>query len=600
MLIADTQAPCRPELPERPLRFDEGLLDVLPVAVCTLDADGRVLRYNRLADQLCGGSLAVRGRLCLLHSDGTSLPMAESPLADTLRTGRTARDVRLWIEGVDDAPDDNALRPVLATVEALRNDAGQINGATLCFQACSAAPPPGADRRHDADWLGAVLESTPECVKVVAGDGTLLQINRAGLQLLDADGPEAVEGGSVFELIAPECRAFWQQQHQRVCNGEKLSWEFDIISLAGHRRHMETHAVPMCFPGTDGEAAPGFVQLAVTRDITERKQLEAASREAEQRVRGLLDALPTAIYTTDARGRLTYFNQACVELAGRVPQVGVDEWTVIWRLCRPDGSAIEPGTCPMAVALAENRSFHAVEALAQRPDGSGVPFLGYPAPLHNPHGEVVGAINMMVDISERKVAEDHRQLLLNELNHRVKNTLATVQSIAAQSFRRTAQNEDYQWFEGRLIALSKAHDVLSRENWQAAELRELIVQAVAPFQSHGRLRFLLAGPALRLRPKHALALAMALHELCTNAAKYGALSRDGGQVRVHWQLTRAEDGQCLQLRWEESGGPAVVPPGRKGFGSRLLERGLAGELNARVRLAFLKTGVLFDMEVPLR
>lgn len=207
---------------------------------------------------------------------------------------------------------------------------------------------------------------------------------------------------------------------------------------------------------------------------------------------------------------------------------------------------------------------------------------------------------MMVDISERKVAEDHRQLLLNELNHRVKNTLATVQSIAAQSFRRTAQNEDYQWFEGRLIALSKAHDVLSRENWQAAELRELIVQAVAPFQSHGRLRFLLAGPALRLRPKHALALAMALHELCTNAAKYGALSRDGGQVRVHWQLTRAEDGQCLQLRWEESGGPAVVPPGRKGFGSRLLERGLAGELNARVRLAFLKTGVLFDMEVPLR
>ncbi len=597
---AESKAPCSSELPERSLRFDEGLLDALPVAVCTLDADGVVLRYNRLAEQLCGKGLAAHGRLRILGADGAPLPTADTPLATTLCTGGTGRDVPLSIEVADDTSAGPRLQHVLATIEALRNDTGQIVGAVVCFQKAAASDPSWLDRRRDADWLGAVLENTPECVKLVARDSTLVQMNPAGLQMIEADGPATVVGRNVFDLIAPECRDFWRQQHQRVCDGEKLSWEFDLISLAGHRRHMETHAVPMRFPGAKGEAGPGFAQLAVTRDITERKRLERVNQEAEQRLHDVLEALPTAVYTTDATGKLTYYNQACVDFAGRVPCIGSDEWCVTWRLYWPDGTPMRHDQCSMASALSENRPIQGPEALAERPDGTLVPFLAYPAPLRNPQGEVIGAVNMMVDITERKLAEDHRQLLLNELNHRVKNTLATVQSIAAQSFRRDIRNEGYQWFEGRLIALSKAHDVLSRENWQAAELRELIVQAVAPFQSPERHRFLLDGPALRLRPKHALALAMALHELCTNAAKYGALSRDGGQVRIHWQLAGDEEGQCLQLRWEEAGGPVVAAPQRKGFGSRLLERGLAGELDARVRLAFLKAGVLFDMEVPLR
>ncbi|HAB65285.1 MAG TPA: histidine kinase, partial [Pseudomonas sp.] len=215
-------------------------------------------------------------------------------------------------------------------------------------------------------------------------------------------------------------------------------------------------------------------------------------------------------------------------------------------------------------------------------------------------GELIGAVNMLVDITERKVADDHRQLLLNELNHRVKNTLATVQSIAAQSFRRDASNQSCQWFEGRLIALSKAHDVLSRENWQAADLRDVIEQAVAPFRVDGQQRFVSEGPAQRLRPKQALALAMALHELCTNAAKYGALSSDSGQVRIAWEVSLSEQTPTLHLHWEEVGGPVVTPPVRKGFGSRLLERGLGGELDAEVRLAYLAGGVVCDIEVPLQ
>lgn len=594
MLIAETQIAPVTEPLERPTAFDEALINVLPVAVCMFDVDGALLRYNALADQLCGGALSRRGRLVILRNDGEVQAVADSPLGYTLRTGQRAQDVVLSIERPDGIP---AL--VLANIEVLRNENGVVNGAVVCFQNSTPARQSNADRRRSLDWLGAIIENTPECVKVVDRDGILVQMNPAGLQMIEAGQSEDVEGRCVFDLIAPEFREFWREQHYRVCDGEKLSWEFDLINLAGNRRHMETHAVPMTLP-TEGGSKGGFVQLALTRDITERKRLESANSEAEQRLSDLLDALPTAVYTTDADGKLSYFNQACVDLAGREPVIGSDEWCVTWRLYWPDATPMRHDECPMATALRENRAINGAEAMAERPDGTLVPFLAYPAPLRDGTGKLIGAVNMLVNISERKVAENHRQLLLNELNHRVKNTLATVQSIAAQSFRRDTGNESYQWFEGRLIALSKAHDVLSRENWQAADLREVVKQVAAPFQVSGHQRFTTDGPQQPLRPKQALALAMALHELCTNAAKYGALTSEAGHVRISWHVSHRDTQSSLQFQWKEEGGPAVTPPLHKGFGSRLLERGLGGELNAKVRMSYLTEGVVCDIEVPLQ
>lgn len=594
MLSTDSPVTSVVEAFEHPLPFDEQMLDLLPIGVCTLDADGAVQRYNKVASQLCGDGLLLYGRLRILCHDRTLMAFADTPLAETIRTGRPGQDVTLLIER-----SDNEATPVLANIQALRSDTGQITGAIVCFQANTPARQCGADRRRSVEWLTAIVENTPECVKIVDQEGTLVQMNPAGLRMVGAQTAADVEGRCVYDLIAPEHRAYWLDQHQRVCQGEKLSWEFDIVSLSGTRRHMETHAVPMALPEGQAEASPRFAQLAVTRDITDRKRLEAANQEAERRLRELLDALPTAVYTTDADGKVTFFNQACIDLAGRTPAIGTDEWCVTWRLYGPDGTALPHDACPMAVALKEQRAIHGAEAVAERPDGTRVPFLAYPAPLRNQAGEVIGAVNMLVDITERKVAEDHRQLLLNELNHRVKNTLATVQSIAAQSFRHGDVSEGYRWFEGRLIALSKAHDVLSRENWEAANLNDIVDQAVAPFQAHDHKRFVVEGPLQRLRPKAALALAMALHELCTNAAKYGALSNEAGYVRLQWQIVPCKAGRCLQLHWQERGGPAVSSPVRKGFGSRLLERGLAGELGADVRLAYPVEGVECHIEVPL-
>lgn len=191
-------------------------------------------------------------------------------------------------------------------------------------------------------------------------------------------------------------------------------------------------------------------------------------------------------------------------------------------------------------------------------------------------------------------------MLLNELNHRVKNTLATVQAIATQTFKGSALGEEATAaFHGRLAALSSAHSLLIGASWESAELRDVIEQAVSPHGGNDLDRFRIAGPSLRLGPKPALAIAMALHELCTNAAKYGALSRPEGHVGVTWTIGDDVTPPRLSIRWEESGGPEVQKPKRKGFGSRLIERLLAEELNGEIELDYRPTGVVCTVDASL-
>jgi len=156
-----------------------------------------------------------------------------------------------------------------------------------------------------------------------------------------------------------------------------------------------------------------------------------------------------------------------------------------------------------------------------------------------------------------------------------------------------------QLFQGRLVALANAHDVLTREHWEGATIQELLATVLAPLSGPDSSRCIASGPDLRLSPRVVLSLSMALHELCTNAAKYGALSNDTGQVRVDWSLSGTNGNARLRLRWQEAGGPPVEPPRRKGFGSRLITRGVAHELSADVRLEFQATGVVCEIDAPL-
>jgi PAS domain S-box-containing protein len=194
-----------------------------------------------------------------------------------------------------------------------------------------------------------------------------------------------------------------------------------------------------------------------------------------------------------------------------------------------------------------------------------------------PLGDGLGAV--FRDTTDRKRAEAQRDLLVQELDHRVKNTLTTVQSIAVQTFRHGGVDPTVlRVFEERLITLANAHSVLTRQNWDSADLHDLVRSALRPHSAPDRERFSIEGPALSLGPKSAVALSMAVHELATNAIKYGALAGEAGHVDVSWSLA---DGR-FRWSWRERGGPPVAPPTRKGFGSRMIERALATQLSGRV------------------
>nr|WP_255500818.1 HWE histidine kinase domain-containing protein [Caulobacter sp. 17J80-11] len=322
---------------------------------------------------------------------------------------------------------------------------------------------------------------------------------------------------------------------------------------------------------------------------------------AERRARDLLEALPAAVYTTDADGRITFYNAAAAELLGGAPVPDDTRWCGAWKLYTPDGAPLAVEDCAMAVTLRENRPVRGAEVLAERPDGSRRPILPYPTPLRDRRGRLVGAVNMLVDVSEQKEAEARQRLLVDELNHRVKNTLATVQSLAFQTLRHTASPEAFrESFENRLVALARAHDLLTRRCWQGADVRDIVSRELDPWTDGAPERTRVEGPSVELTPRQAVALALVVHELTTNAVKHGALGAPDGAVSVTWRREAEDDDARVFMSWAERGGPAVRPPERGGFGSTLIRRSVAGDLGGKAELTWAPEGLACTLEFPLR
>lgn len=211
-------------------------------------------------------------------------------------------------------------------------------------------------------------------------------------------------------------------------------------------------------------------------------------------------------------------------------------------------------------------------------------------------GRVTRVLATSRDVTGEMRAEAQRQLLVNELNHRVKNTLATVQSIASQSLRNAGVDHAVRAaFEGRLMAIAATHNVLTDENWSAASLRQIIDGSVTPYRTHPH-QLTIGGDDLMVSPKPAVVMALAFHELAINALKYGALSAEDGHVDIHWSI---EAGQRLNIEWIEHGGPAVRPPERRGFGSRIIELALPNELGGQVDIDYRVEGLRCQIRSPL-
>ena len=261
----------------------------------------------------------------------------------------------------------------------------------------------------------------------------------------------------------------------------------------------------------------------------------------------------------------------------------------------------DPETLAQLEAEFEGSSDSASENHYRRKDGSEFWAATFISPVRTESGDVVQHFASFADLTKHKQEQAHSRMLIDELNHRVKNTLATVQSIAWQALRKASDPQVIrESIESRLFALSRSHDLLTRENWKGAGLLDLVNAALEPFGvADGRAeRLVITGKNIRLTPKATLALGIAFHELATNAVKYGAFSDDTGSILVAWTIEPTPEGNRLILHWQEKDGAPGAPLSHRGFGSQVIERGLAHELEAMVHLDYRADGLVCTIDIP--
>jgi len=438
--------------------------------------------------------------------------------------------------------------------------------------------------------IRGILEGMTEGFVLLDLDFRVLQINREGLRI-DGRPESEIVGRSHWEVWPASAGtsvddAYRRAMVERVPTTIEHHYDFD-----GRSVWLELRIFPV-----EGSGVAAFF-----RNVTERREAAEALSTSEARLKAVLENVPVGIIITEAPSGRVVTGNPHAERIFRHPILETPNFDAYgqWRLHHPDGSPARPHEYPVARALLTGEATEPEEYLYRRGDGGLIWIRLAAAPIRNDEGQVVASVVAVVDIDQEKKAEQHQELLINELNHRVKNTLATVQSITSQTLRNASTMEEARSaLESRLFALSRAHDVLTRENWESASLRDVVAEAMAPYRHERERRLHVQGPEARVPPRMALALAMALQELATNAVKYGALSNATGTVDIRWRVAR-KDTARLHLTWTEEGGPPVLGPRRRGFGTRLIERSLAHDLNGRAEIRFSSEGVICIVDAPL-
>jgi PAS domain S-box-containing protein len=317
---------------------------------------------------------------------------------------------------------------------------------------------------------------------------------------------------------------------------------------------------------------------------------------SEERLRFILKAGRLGSWTLDLADLRLVTSDTYKSNLGREPDEPFSFEDLVAAILPEDRDRMQAA---MAASI-ETRSDYDIEFRVRLPGGEVRWLQARGQTFHDAEGRPLSMAGVTIDATERKRAEEHRALLADELRHRVKNSMATMQSIAHQTLRNAASLEDARaTLDARLQSLSKAHDVLTRESWAGAPLAEVADETLRAFRGGVGQRFLVTGPDLWLPPRLTLAFTMALHELATNAAKYGALSNDAGRILLNWEIVGGAPPTRFVLRWEEVGGPPVTEPARRGFGTRLIERALAVEAGGTAAIAFRRRGVVFTLEAPL-
>jgi two-component sensor histidine kinase/PAS domain-containing protein len=406
-------------------------------------------------------------------------------------------------------------------------------------------------------------------------------------------GDRDVVGKPIREVFADLPDQSYAQMLDRIyATGERFVARATPALLPSPSGGFEEHILDYVFaPVTDKDGRVVGV-FAEGLDVTEQARAQAAAEESARRLSAAVAIARLGAFEWDLHLNQATLDERAREIFGLGPKADLKVDDLV-RLVDPDDYrrlSVEWNT-----ARAEGGTRHEFEFRVRLPDGAVRNIRSVSDILPGPDGQPDRAFGLFDDVTERSRAEARQRLLVNELNHRVKNTLATVQSIAAQTLRSAPDmRRAKEAFEARLMALAAAHDLLTTQSWHGAPLSDAVAKAVSAFQTPGR-PISISGPPVWLSAQRAMALSLALHELATNAAKHGALSRPEGRVAIRWGVAAGE----LNLSWGERGGPPVTPPTHAGFGMRLLQRSLAQELRGEVAVTFAPEGVRCQIRCPL-
>lgn len=444
----------------------------------------------------------------------------------------------------------------------------------------------------DRASLYRMTDAAPWGALVVNREGTLDYANPAFQRWLLQPAPATDRRAE--EVVHPALMEILREPFVAALDGQQTIFEATLDDRDGENRHVRVQVAPRAAGNM------GVTGLVVSLyDMTETQALNRAALLHQQRLDRVNAVTPSANYLFDFEtGSSIWIGGNTESVYGHsVEELEAGGGELVRAIIHPDDFH-HVGRRLADLARRPDGEVSEFELRVLRPDGSYRWILDRAVVFErNAEGRITKTLSAAIDIDERKRAEERRTLLINELNHRVKNTLAAVQSIARQTLRSERDPAEMsEVFTARLVSLSAAHDILTRENWEGAGLREIARVALAPFDER---RIGMVGPDIRLGARGALAISMALHELATNATKYGALSGEAGGVALTWKTRRAGDKVFLELEWRESGGPPVVAPRRNGFGSRLLTQGVRSDLNGAAELLFEPAGVICRIAAPL-
>jgi two-component system CheB/CheR fusion protein len=557
----------------------QNLLESTQIATLFLDSTLHVSGFTPAISDLFHLRDGDRGRPITEITARIAYPELRQDVKQVLRT-------LAMVERVLQAGDSGAV--YLMRMRPYRTTDNVIDGVVLAFIDITERQ----QHEYARGRLAAIVECSQDAIIGHSADGVISTWNA---------GAERMFGYPATRMIGKPLAVLWPDGDRdglsrllAACTSRAPSEELLMEWVRQDGAH-----VPVSVRGSPVLDPQGTIIGASTiaRDISERRRAERRLDESEKRLAAIIEQATVGVAQTDLEGRIELANPRFCEIAGRTAAELAGRRML--DLTHPDDVA-ENGRLFTAL-LAGGPAFQ-IDKRYVRPDGSTVWVSNHVSLIHDDDGRARGAVAVVLDISQRRAAAEQRELLLSELNHRVKNTLATVQAIALQTLGSTQDLASFRGaFLSRLMALAKTHSLLAREGWRGVGLRELLAAELAPYATEARHGTRIDGEDVMLEPKTALAISLALHELATNAGKYGSLSVADGGVDARWSLSTHGDDHppWLRLEWREHGGPPVESPIHRGFGMRLVTEGVPHELGGRADIAFDPAGVRCILEFPV-